>query len=321
MDNNNYLISMDISPAKLFSENGLEPILNEIKKKVDEFEPDVETAGGRKEIASFAHKIAKSKTFIEKMGKELVSKQKAATKLIDNERKRSRDFLDEQRDRARKPLTEWELFEQKRIAEEAARIELEADHTEALAEDDLFNRQREVEQKEAELAKMLEKRRIEEEAVRLEHEREEREELLKKEATAAAKKEAEEAIAAEKEKAIRLEVEAKAEAIRVEQEKKDAVEKAEREKEDALERALQKAEEKAAKIEADRIVKENEERAKIKADLLATQRKAAHHKHRKKIEGEAIVSFTTVLGCTQDEAYELVNVIKNNEIKNVTLNY
>ena len=308
------LIPMDITPAKLFTEKGLDPILEAVKKKVDEFKPDAESVTGRKEITSFAYKIAQSKTFIEKAGKELVSKQKAAIKLIDTERKRSRDFLDEQRDRARLPLTRWEEAEEKLIAEEAAKIELEADHTEALEFHTLWLKEKELEELKAKIAKDEEEKRQEEEAERFKKKMRERDRLLKKEAAAAAKIEAEEALAAEKERTIRLEVEAKAEKEGFEQAKKDAAEKAEREKKEAVERAKREVEEKALrdKAIAERIAAE----AKAKAD-----RKAAHHKHRKKVEGDAIVSFTNVLGCTQDEAYELVKVIKNNEIENVTINY
>ena len=55
------LIPTNIHPEKLFAQNGLEPVLQEIKRKVDEFSPDTATAKGRKEISSFAYKIAQSK--------------------------------------------------------------------------------------------------------------------------------------------------------------------------------------------------------------------------------------------------------------------
>jgi len=260
---NDYLIPMDINPVKLFSENGLDPILNEIKKKVDEFEPDVETATGRKQIASFAHKIAKSKTFIEKMGKELVSKQKAAIKLIDNERKRSRDFLDEQRDKARQPLTEWEEAEKKALAEEAARVEFNLDHTEALEFHVLWLKEKEFEALKAKIEKEKEEKRQEAEKERLEKEQAEREERLKKEAAEQAKKDAEEKATAEREEA----------------ERKAAEEK------------------------------------------RIADRKKAHHKHKKKIENEAIGGFVGAIDCTPEYATAIVKAIKNDEVMNVTINY
>jgi len=314
MTEEKHLIPIDTNMVTLFTKGGLDPLLSAVKGKVDEFRADAETPSGRKQIASFSHQISKTKVFIETHGKSLVAKQKAAIKLIDTERKRSRDFLDEQRDRARQPLTDYEEAEKKLIAEEAARMEFEADHAEALAEDGLFNRQREIERKEAEYVKMLEEKRIEEEAARLEREREEREDLLKNEAAAAAKKEAEEALVAEKEQVVRLKVEAKAEAARVEQEKKDAIEKAGREKEAAILQEKARAGAEGRRTEKERLAKEAVEKTQ-------RERKALHHKHRKKIEGEALIGFTAALGCTQADAKAIVEAIKNNKIKNVTLLY
>ena len=150
----NGLITINLTPAKLFSDNGLDPILQEIKKKVDAFEPDVESNKGRKEIASFAMKIAKSKVYIEKMGKELVADMKAKTKLIDAERKRSRDFLDSEKVRARKPLTDYEDAEKIRVEaerqEEIAKIEEE----ERLKREELEAREKAIAEKEAEMARL-----------------------------------------------------------------------------------------------------------------------------------------------------------------------
>lgn len=55
-----------MTAVQLFSENGLDPVLNKIKEEIDKFVPNVETEKGRKEIASFSRKIASSKVFIEK---------------------------------------------------------------------------------------------------------------------------------------------------------------------------------------------------------------------------------------------------------------
>lgn len=295
----NELIPIDISPVKLFTEKGLDPILKAVEKKVDEFEPDVKSGTGRKEIASFAYKITQSKTFIEKAGKELVSKQKAAIKLIDTERKRSRDFLDEQRDRARLPLTEWEEAEKKLIAEEAEKIELSSDHTEALEFHALWLKEKELEALKAKIEKEEEEKRQAEEAVRLRHEREDREEIRTQEAIASAKKDAEKAVWAAEEKAAKAETERIAAEQKAEYDKKEAV---------------QREKNRAKRFEEERLAKEAVEKT-------MAERKALHHKHRKKVEGEAMKSFVTALRCQPPEAIEMVKIIKNNEIKNVTLNY
>ncbi|NCC62922.1 MAG: hypothetical protein EOM12_18870, partial [Verrucomicrobiae bacterium] len=43
----------------------VDPILAAIKKVVAEFTPDITTAKGRAEIASLAHKVARSKTYLD----------------------------------------------------------------------------------------------------------------------------------------------------------------------------------------------------------------------------------------------------------------
>ena len=70
---------------------GLDPWLQQVRAKVDEFKkvlPDLKTDKGRKAYASMAHQIAKSKNALEAVGKEISAKQKEIPKLIDAERKR-----------------------------------------------------------------------------------------------------------------------------------------------------------------------------------------------------------------------------------------
>jgi len=105
-----------LKPLEVFTEKGCEPVLKTIAEKVKAFKPDLSTATTRKEIASFANKIARSKTLLDDMGKELVSDWKAKSKKVDMARKKIRDELDAMKAEARHPLTLWE-------AKEAARVE------------------------------------------------------------------------------------------------------------------------------------------------------------------------------------------------------
>ena len=98
-------------------QNGLDPFLEQIKQEIDSFVPDVTTKKGRDAIASMAYKVAKSKTALDDVGKELVADLKELPKKIDAERKRVREILDSWRDQVRKPLTEWEQAEEDRISE------------------------------------------------------------------------------------------------------------------------------------------------------------------------------------------------------------
>lgn len=117
--------SIDKSNALSFfkEEKGLEPILTKIESHVKSLVFDVNTKQGRKEIASLASKIAKSKTHIDNVGKELVDELKEIPRKIDAERKRSREFLDLLKDTTRKPLTEWEEKEEKRLKDIELKIE------------------------------------------------------------------------------------------------------------------------------------------------------------------------------------------------------
>lgn len=95
--------------------NGLEPYLQKIRDEIDAFVPDVTTRKGRDAIASIAYKVARSKTALDNVGKELVAELKEIPKKIDAERKRMRDKLDAWQEEVRRPLTEWQAAEDARV--------------------------------------------------------------------------------------------------------------------------------------------------------------------------------------------------------------
>lgn len=94
---------------------GLDPFIAKIKAEIDSFVPDVSTKKGRDAIASIAYKVAKSKTAIDNVRKDVVSDLKELPKRVDAEGKRARDLLDLWRDEVRKPLTDWEDAEAARV--------------------------------------------------------------------------------------------------------------------------------------------------------------------------------------------------------------
>jgi hypothetical protein len=104
-----------VTAVDVFNNAGLDPLLEQIKDEVRSFVPDLSTVTGRKAIASLAAKVAKSKTYLDGLGKDLAADQKAAIKTVDAERKRMRDDLDLLKIEARKPLTEWEDAEKSRV--------------------------------------------------------------------------------------------------------------------------------------------------------------------------------------------------------------
>lgn len=120
------LIAVNIpkeSALTVFTEpKGLDPYLAHVRAEIDAFVPDVSSKKGRDAIASIAHKVAKSKTYLDGVGKELVDRLKEQPKLVDAERKRMRELLDGWKDEVRRPLTEWEQAEEKRVADLQRRI-------------------------------------------------------------------------------------------------------------------------------------------------------------------------------------------------------
>ena len=102
---------------------GLDPYLAQIRAEIDSFIPDISTVKGRAAIASIAHKVARSKTALDNVGKDLVAELKDIPKKIDAERKRMRDTLDAWKDEVRKPLDDWEDAEAARVAKLQAGID------------------------------------------------------------------------------------------------------------------------------------------------------------------------------------------------------
>jgi colicin import membrane protein len=100
----------------------LDPILALVRSRIDQFEADVSTPAGRKQIASMAFSIAKSKTALEAIGERLAKEAKELPKKIDAGRKYAKDTLDKWRDEVRAPLTEWEAAEDARTKRHADAI-------------------------------------------------------------------------------------------------------------------------------------------------------------------------------------------------------
>lgn len=108
------------------AKEGLEPWLQQIRVKVDEFNatlPELTTVKGRKAYASMAYQLAQTKNALEDVGKKLSAEQKEVPKLIDAERKRVWDKLELWQKEVRKPLDDWQAAEDRRIDAIKADIE------------------------------------------------------------------------------------------------------------------------------------------------------------------------------------------------------
>lgn len=98
-------------------EAAIMPLLAPIKRAVEHFQlnaPSVKSEEGRKEIASFAFKLAKSKNALEAAGKRVADDVKRLPKTIDANRKRAWDTIEKWQTEVRAPLTAWEEKEQHR---------------------------------------------------------------------------------------------------------------------------------------------------------------------------------------------------------------
>lgn len=310
----------------------LDPLIEAIEKEARSLVPDVTTKKGRDAIASMAHKVARSKTYIDNAGKDLVAELKALPKQIDESRRVVRERLDALKDEVRRPLTEWEAEQERIKAEEAMNAmhaealemnikfdqelaaKFEADHEMALLMDKDIDRER------ADKAAEAERQRIarEEEIARQAEEKAKREaaEKAQREIDAAAAREREAILA--KERAERERIEAQQ---RAEREQREAAERAEREKQAAVEAERRKAQE-----EADRIRREAEQREqarlaeeKRKADEQA--RREADVKHRKAVGTEIVKALLANTSLTRDQAIEVLTAIKDGNIPHTGISY
>lgn len=272
-----------LSPAVVFAPGGVEDILRQIREKVANVTKDISTPAGRAEIKSAAYNVARSKTALDEMGKELVAELKAKTGAIDAERKKIRDELDALKDEVRRPLTEWEEAEKSRVAAHEEAIE----ELRTLALMDTTNAN--VSDIDAQIAKLetFRAREWEEFKTRFEGHYEYVSETLSGFRTAIVKREEERA---EFER-LRKEEEARKQREREEQIAREAAEKARREAEEAAAKA---AKEQAAKEEAERrrIQEEAEAReraerlAREKAEKEAAEKLAAEQRERERAERE-----------------------------------
>ncbi|KMI83455.1 hypothetical protein SM98_00341 [Klebsiella pneumoniae] len=299
----------------------LDPLIEAIEKEARSLVPDVTTKKGRDAIASMAHKVARSKTYIDNAGKDLVAELKALPKQIDESRRVVRERLDALKDEVRRPLTEWEAEQERIKAEEA----MNALHAEALAMNEEFDRQLAARiESDHEMALLMNDafdREQAEKKAEAERQRIAREEEIKRLAEEKAKREAAEQAQREIDAAAAREREAILAKERAEREQREAAERAEREKQAAVEAERRKAQE-----EADRIRREAEQREqarlaeeKRKADEQA--RREADVKHRKAVGTEIVKALLANTSLTRDQAIEVLTAVKDGCIPHTGISY
>lgn len=331
---NELIVSLEsVNPVELFSSTNIDDFLSRIAEEARKFSGDVSTEKGRKEIASFSYRIAQTKIKLDDLGKELVSDWKEKSKLVDNERKKARDFLDALKEDVRKPLTDFENAEKERVAKHESSIEeikskcvfefhptssdvekrlsyvdaIDADKFEEFsaratlakkeAVEFLSKTFSEIKKQEYERAE-LERLKKEEDA----RKQKEREDQIAKEAAESERKKAEEALA-KAEKLAQEKVEAEKQKAQAE------IALIQKEKLEAENRAKQAAESERLKIKQEK-EKSEQERVAREADL----------DHKRKIN-IAIVGSLMEEGLTEEQAKIVVTAIASGKVPAVKINY
>ncbi|HBW8269840.1 TPA: hypothetical protein MFL74_001999 [Klebsiella pneumoniae] len=317
------LTVIEIKPEQaptLYRAGGLDAYLEQIRQAVNEV-PDLTTKKGRDRVASLAAQVSRSKTAIEKPGREYLKRLKEAVRPAEAEIKRFVDACDELRDATRRPLTEWEAEQERIKAEEA----MNALHVEALAMNEEFDRQLAARiESDHEMALLMNdafdreqaEKKAEAERQRIAHEEE-----IKRIAAAAAAREVEQRAQREREEAALREAALKAQAEQAERDRIAAEQKAEADKQAAIEAERRKAQE-----EADRIRREAEQREqarlaeeKRKADEQA--RREADVKHRKAVGTEIVKALLANTSLARDQAIEVLTAVKDGRIPHTGISY
>ena len=310
----------------------IESILQQVEKEVNSFVPDVSTKKGRDAIASLGLKVAKTKTYLDGLGKDLVTEYKEVPKKIDASRKTVRDRLDALKEKVLLPKLEFEA-EQERLKLEAVRIaaeeaysvmwqeahemdasitaeqlvKKESDHEMALLMNDAFDRDAKAKADEVERLRKAHEEFIAQQAA--EKAKREVEEKAKRDIEAAEQRERDAKLAQER-------AEQKAE-----QDKKDAAAKSEREKQEAIAAEQRKAQEEADRIKREAQQKEDARLAEEKRVADEAAARAANEAHRKTIGTAVVNGLIEHAGLTREQAISTLKALINNQIPHTNIHY
>ncbi|MGU5543319.1 hypothetical protein ACV1CV_02975 [Aeromonas veronii] len=344
----------------LFTEGqGVTELLADIRQKASSLVPDVTTAKGRKEIASIAYAVAKTKSHLDGVGKELTAKYKEIPARIDANRKLIRDTLDALKEEVRAPLTQYEAAEEARVAAIKERMTAFADAKQATAELPSTELEHYLQQIEAiaiddsweemtaqagvakdaavlHLRTAIEKAKAREaQAAELErlrqaqaaHEQEDRERRIAEQA-AAAEAQRQEQARLDAERREREAREREQQAIRDAEAAELARQQAEArriaEAEQAEQRRLQAEENARRQAEEAAARAAEQERQRIEQEQARKQqedeRRAADMEHRRTVNN-AILMDLMGLGIDEGKAINLIKHIASNKIDHLTINY
>lgn len=317
------LTVIEIKPEQaptLYRAGGLDAYLEQIRQAVNEV-PDLSTKKGRDRVASLAAQVSRSKTAIEKPGREYLKRLKEAVRPAEAEIKRFVDACDELRDATRKPLTEWEAEQERIKAEEA----MNALHAEALAMNEEFDRQLAARiESDHEMALLMNDafdREQADKAAEAERQRIAHEEEIKRMAAAAAAREVEQRAQREREEAAHREAVLKAQAEQAERDRIAAEQKAEADKKAAVEAERRKAQEEADRIRREAELREQARLAEEKRKADEQARREADVRHRKAVGVEVVKALMANTSLTRDQAIEVLTAVKDGRIPHTGISY
>ncbi|WP_312115219.1 hypothetical protein [Stutzerimonas nitrititolerans] len=342
-------ISADKAPA-IYGHNKLAAYVALAREQAANEVPDLTTRKGRERIASLAAQVSRSKTAVEKPGRDYLRRIKEMPKAIEAELREFVLEMDKLRDEVRAPLNEWEAAEAGRVARHESGIaQLKSTETEGMSAavigamiQDLDSAEigADWEEFEAEahrvkaaslaiLRDALTKReRYEAEQAELERlraeaaqrEQKEREERIAREAAERARLEAEQRAQAERDAAAKREADAKAAAEQRELQLKLEAEQAARRELEAQQRAEQAerdAADRAERAAAAERQRQADEQARIEAEAKARE---TDIKHKTAVLTSIKEAFMGA-GITEDQAKAVINMIRKGEVPSVSIIY
>ncbi|HGH4408674.1 TPA: cell envelope biogenesis protein TolA [Yersinia enterocolitica] len=313
----------------------IESILQQVEKEVNSFVPDVSTKKGRDAIASLGLKVAKTKTYLDGLGKDLVTEYKEVPKKIDASRKTVRDRLDALKEKVLLPKLEFEA-EQERLKLEAERIAAEeaysamwqeAHDIDAVITIRIAEKAAAKKESDHEMALLMNDafdRDAKEKAEEVERLRKAHEEFIANEAAEKAKREAEWKAKRDIEAAEQRERDAKLAQERAEREKMEATELAERNRiaaeQEAIAAEQRKAQEAADRIKREAQQKEDARLAEEKRVADEAAARAANVEHKRTINQQAVADLVAA-GIPEECAVQCVKSIAKGQVSAIAITY
>lgn len=126
-------ISADNAPA-IYVAGGLRRFIEAAKAQVLGEVPELTTRKGRERIASLAAQVSRSKTAVEKPGRDYLKRLKEMPKVVEGELREFVQEMDALRDQVRQPLNEWEAADVARRDRHTDRIDWLRNLEDGLAE-------------------------------------------------------------------------------------------------------------------------------------------------------------------------------------------